>query len=150
MSGEPANLASRGKRLGGILIDAGVLLVILVPIALFSVGLRALFGRDAVSPGRRLLLECVAAAVWFVLNGPLLATKGQTIGKKAVGTRIVDLQGGLPPLSHLLALRYIVPWLVGAVPFLGGLFSLADALLVFGPERRCIHDYLAGTRVVNA
>jgi uncharacterized RDD family membrane protein YckC len=30
------------------------------------------------------------------------------------------------------------------------LYTLTDILLIFGEERRCIHDYLAGTKVVEA
>jgi uncharacterized RDD family membrane protein YckC len=29
------------------------------------------------------------------------------------------------------------------------LYGLIDVLLIFGSERRCIHDYLAGTKVVE-
>ena len=150
MNGESGNLASLGKRLGGFLIDFGIVVVIVVPIMLFTGGLRDAFARHDFSMGRRAIYTCLSVGVWLVLNFRLLAEKGQTIGKKVVGTRIVDLQGGLPPVGRLLALRYLVPWLVGSIPYLGGLFSLADALFIFGRERRCIHDHLAGTRVVNA
>jgi uncharacterized RDD family membrane protein YckC len=84
-----------------------------------------------------------------VLNWRLLERSGQTIGKKALGMKIVDLSGALPPFGKLVALRYVLPILIAQIPFLGGLFALADALFIFGAERRCIHDYLAGTRVVD-
>jgi len=31
-----------------------------------------------------------------------------------------------------------------------GFINLLDSLLIFGKERRCLHDYLAGSIVVNA
>jgi len=39
--------------------------------------------------------------------------------------------------------------LVSQVPQVGGLIGLVDILFIFGKERRCLHDLLAGTRVVN-
>jgi uncharacterized RDD family membrane protein YckC len=150
MNGEPGNLASLGKRLGGLIIDIVAVCVIVVPIMLLTGLFRGGFTHLDVSMGRRVIYGCLTIGVWLVLNYRLLAEKGQTIGKKVVGTRIVDLQGGLPPVGKLIALRYLVPWLAGTIPYLGGLFSLADALFIFGAERRCIHDHLAGTRVVNA
>jgi hypothetical protein len=47
-------------------------------------------------------------------------------------------------------LRAIVPGLIGAIPCVGNLFVLFDVLFIFGEERRGIHDYIAGTKVVEA
>jgi uncharacterized RDD family membrane protein YckC len=145
----PAALAGLGKRFGGFIIDALIVTVILLPIMFFTGALRLMFGGGH-SFGRQAIYGLLGCGVWLVLNGPLLARSGQTIGKKAVGTKIVDLAGALPPFGKLVGLRYVLPILIGQIPFLGGLFGLADALFIFGPERRCIHDYLAGTRVVEA
>ena len=46
-------------------------------------------------------------------------------------------------------LRNWVPKLIGSVPYLGMLFSLIDSLFIFRDDRRCIHDHIAGTRVVR-
>jgi len=43
-----------------------------------------------------------------------------------------------------------VPWLIEQVPLFGGLFWIVDVCLIFGEERRCLHDYIAGTKVVRA
>jgi uncharacterized RDD family membrane protein YckC len=32
---------------------------------------------------------------------------------------------------------------------LGAFYSIADVLFIFGKDRRCLHDLLAGTRVVQ-
>jgi uncharacterized RDD family membrane protein YckC len=146
---QPQILAGRGKRLGGVIIDALIVAVILVPILFVTGAFRLIFGGEY-SFGRQAGYGLLACGIWLVLNGSLLARSGQTIGKKAVGTKIVDLSGALPPFGKLVALRYVLPFLIAQIPFLGGLFGLIDALFIFGNERRCIHDYLAGTRVVEA
>jgi uncharacterized RDD family membrane protein YckC len=150
VSASPGNLASPGKRLGGVLIDFVVLAVIVVPIMALTGGFRDALGGHEPPVNRKLIYGGLTIAVWMVLNAQLLAAKGQTIGKRAVGTRIVDLQGGVPPLGKLLVLRYLVPCIAGTVPFLGGIFGLVDGVFVFRKDRRCIHDHLAGTRVLDS
>jgi uncharacterized RDD family membrane protein YckC len=86
----------------------------------------------------------------LALNGYLLFKRGQTIGKVAVKTRIVDLSGNIPHFGKLLVLRYLVPALVAQIPIVGSLTILVDILFIFGKEHRCLHDYLAGTRVIDA
>ena len=63
--------------------------------------------------------------------------------------KIVDLQGDQVGISKLYFLRYLFFSLVSQVPQVGGLIGLVDVLFIFGKERRCLHDLLAGTRVVN-
>jgi uncharacterized RDD family membrane protein YckC len=150
MNDAPIQLAGRGKRLGGALLDGLILCAILVPITVFTGVLRRVIAGEPTTFGQQATQGLAALAVWLVLNGPLLARRGQTIGKAAVGTKIVDLQGGLPPFGKLVALRYVVPSAVSSIPIFGGLFAMVNVLFIFGKERRCIHDYLAGTRVINA
>jgi uncharacterized RDD family membrane protein YckC len=81
----------------------------------------------------------------------LLSMRGQTLGKMAMSVRIVDYDNEANPgFRRAVVLRSIVPGLIGAVPCLGTLFALVDALSIFGEERRCIHDLIAGTKVVEA
>jgi uncharacterized RDD family membrane protein YckC len=67
-----------------------------------------------------------------------------------VKTKIVDLSGNIPHFEKLLVLRYLVLGLVTQIPIIGSLAGLVNALFIFGKERRCVHDYMAGTRVVEA
>ncbi len=96
----------------------------------------------------------VGIAAFVLINGFLLASSGQTVGKRALGIRIVSYTDGeLLPIGKLLALRYGPLWVLNLLPFFGGLigpvFGLVDALFIFNSERRCIHDYIAGTKVVK-
>lgn len=80
----------------------------------------------------------------------LLSLRGQSIGKLLLGLRIVrhadNAQAGF---VHAFLLRGTVPWMIEQIPLLGGLFWLVDVCFIFGDERRCVHDYIAGTRVVS-
>jgi hypothetical protein len=38
---------------------------------------------------------------------------------------------------------------VSLIPTLGGLLTLVDALFIFGGSRRCVHDLIAGTKVIR-
>lgn len=35
------------------------------------------------------------------------------------------------------------------IPAIGQLFAVIDTLCIFWEDRRCIHDLIAGTKVVN-
>ena len=81
----------------------------------------------------------------------LLTTQGQTIGKRKMGLRIVrvkDLSNGGFVTNVLL--RGVVRAVIGVIPFLGAIFTIADPLCIFRADRRCLHDHIAGTCVINA
>ena len=145
-----SNLASRWKRLGGALIDSVIAMVIIVPIMLATGVLQRAFSGDGMTVGQQAAFFVVGWAVFLILNGYLLFNRGQTIGKVAVKTKIVDLKGNLPNFGKILVLRYLILGLVSQIPFVGGIAGLINALFIFGKERRCLHDYMAGTRVVEA
>jgi hypothetical protein len=67
-----------------------------------------------------------------------------------VKTKIVDLDGKLPFFGKIVISRYLFLGLISQLPIIGLITALVDCLLIFGRERRCLHDYLAGTKVVNA
>jgi uncharacterized RDD family membrane protein YckC len=84
----------------------------------------------------------------------LITRRGASVGKRLLGLRIVRVDGGAVDFVSGVALRNLLPAGVTAVTCvgygLGGLFWLADKVLIFSPDRRCLHDHLAGTRVVLA
>lgn len=142
--------ASRMSRLGAVFLDglivgapAGVAIVIAMGMSRRQEGLSA---------GAGILFGLVAIWVigFSIYQLMLLHRSGQTFGKQLMGVRIVRTDGSRASLGRILGLRYLAPGLIGAIPFLGGLFKLADVLFIFGEEKRCIHDYFADTIVVEA
>jgi uncharacterized RDD family membrane protein YckC len=87
--------------------------------------------------------------VLVLIQAVLLSTRGQSIGKLATGIRIVRRDGMPAGFTHAFFLRGTLPLIIEQIPVLGTLFWVVDACFIFGEERRCIHDYLAGTVVVK-
>jgi uncharacterized RDD family membrane protein YckC len=82
----------------------------------------------------------------------LLTVRGQTVGKRVLGIRIVgndsDEDAGF---VRVVLLRSFVPGMIGSITYMGlGLcFAIVDIGFIFRPDRRCVHDHLAGTKVVE-
>ncbi len=101
----------------------------------------------------------------FVAQVYLLVTRAQTLGKKAMGIYIMRTDGRIPHIGWLLVREFAIPAIALFLQFfgtrdrspsgqvlitLGSLVYLVDVIFIFGPTRRCLHDYLAGTHIVKA
>jgi len=88
-------------------------------------------------------------ALYLGVQGWFLHQSGQSVGKKAVGLRIVRPDGSRATIGRLGS-RLLITTFGGVVPVIGKAFALIDILLIFGGARRCLHDYIAGTIVATA
>lgn len=148
-------LASRWRRLVATGIDA-----VLVPS--LSVFLVMVFGvvehaEDFSDNWWVLHVFLTAVLAYLLLNGYTLWRRGQTLGKMLLNIAMVP--AGLetsqtrftpPPLWKLIFIRALFfPLLfVGVIPYVAPL-PLLDQLFIFGKKRRCLHDYAAGTAVIQ-
>lgn len=100
------------------------------------------------------ILVLTNVLVWGVLFAQLvlLLKRGQTLGKMAVGIRVLDIQSNaLPSFLNLIVLRSIVPVLIYSASSFGLLFFLIDCITAFmNKDRQTLHDKLAKTYVVIA
>jgi uncharacterized RDD family membrane protein YckC len=146
-------LATLGERLGAALIDG----LIALPISLgFGIALGMGLLSSGVAPDTVMFQVFFAiaglgfgGALFCLLHGYLLATRGQTIGKWFLKTQIVSDDGEQLSLGRLILHRYLPIWLVSVVPVVGNWLVLADAAAIFRSERKCIHDEIAGTKVIK-
>jgi uncharacterized RDD family membrane protein YckC len=81
---------------------------------------------------------------------PLLAWRGQTVGKLALGIKVARLDNGRPPLWHQAAMRIGIPTVLITIPHPLGI--VAASAVYFSSSwdtmRRGVHDKAAGTVVV--
>lgn len=144
--GKPVK-AERMTRLGAALADGLISLPAALPL-MIGLGMQDA-GNHTV--GSALIgVGVIALIALAIYNCMLLAREGQTIGKRWLGIRIVRSNGERASFGRLLGLRILLPGVIGAIPGIGPLFSLADPLWIFGEERRCLHDHIADTIVVIA
>lgn len=133
-------LASRGTRFLGALLDTLIAVVFIVP-PMF------LFGGpedEAGLIGAGLGWLLVMGIQWY-----LIATTGQSIAKRMLGMKIVKTDGSDVNFVSGVILRVWVIAALGAIPFVGNIVGLVDAVMIFGEEHRCLHDQIAGTKVIS-
>lgn len=152
-------LAERGTRLAAWFVDNIIAFIAVMPGLLVlgaSVVRSILAGQpnmeqvDAgqLALGGMLLFAGLVALV--VVQVWMLTTRGQTIGKRLLNIRIVRFADNANPgFIAAVLLRAIVPGFLGAVPYIGFIFTLVDICFIFRDDRRCIHDLIAGTKVVK-
>jgi uncharacterized RDD family membrane protein YckC len=166
-------LAGVGSRLGARVIDWALELICVIPGALLLGGefMKVLI---AASRGQEPDLEqldlqrlgigvAVMGFMWLallVVQVWMLTTRGQSIGKRLLGVRIVKIvHDENPGIVHAWVLREllisVIGFVLGIVPFIGPflirpVFHLVDWCFIFREDRRCLHDLMAGTKVVVA
>lgn len=146
----PHILASRWKRLWGALLDSILILGIIVPAIVLSGGYEQLFGRETMTTEQTIFWFVMGVVVFLLLNGWLLIHAGQTLGKRIVGTRIVDAKTGQRlSFGSVYGLRYLLTAGITQMPVVGHLFALVNVLFIFGERKRCIHDRFAGSIVID-
>ena len=148
---EVAELATRGSRFLAALLDGVISLVFSVPFMLLAGPSLGFIVGTTTRPGMLYMVvgTIYGFAVLMLVHGYLLYTNGQTVGKKVLKIKIVGLDGRKLPLPRLVGLRYLPISLVTFIPYIGQFLPLADVLFIFRNDRRCVHDLIAGTRVIQ-
>jgi uncharacterized RDD family membrane protein YckC len=170
--GQGFELAERGTRLWAITIDGLLVSIPLLPTLVLGVYLGVRTQMDAMQAGVAdspanprafglggdemmlvlggiAIFGCLGALAIAIYQWVLISRTGQSLGKKWTGIRIEHVGGERMSFVIGVLLRNWVPKLIGGVPYLGMIFSLIDCLYIFRDDRRCIHDHIAGTRVVR-
>lgn len=140
------DLATTGRRLLALIIDG---LVTNIPLQIISTGLaRAVAAGFGPEMGPLVMIPLQLFMIVFVYGakmtyeGLMLQFGGQTVGKMAMGIKVVTPQGGKTSAGQawlrafLRQILYII-WFVNYLT------------VFFTRDRLCIHDMVARTRVVN-
>lgn len=139
-------LAGRGARFGAFFLDNLISLVAAIPgFGILIVGAQ----NDGVQVIGLLLIVAGILGI-NIFQWVLLTRDGQTLGKKVLKIKIVDYRyGDQLGFGRIVGMRIWLNGLIGAVPYIGSCYALVDALCIFGQEKRCVHDLLADSKVVE-
>lgn len=143
--------ASRTSRFFAELIDQTLLWGLIVAGGFF---IALPFIESPPERAEQLLGQSIPALfAWFfafcglvLLQTVLIATSGQSIGKKMLAIRIVRTSGAHAGFVHGVLLR---SWVAMIINSAFGVFWFVDSLFIYSDSRRCLHDHIADTMVVN-
>jgi uncharacterized RDD family membrane protein YckC len=153
-------LAGLGARFGAALLDGLLQLLCKLPLFFAFVELFRLALQNPQTPlqpeqvGPVIMTAYIKTLPWLIalaaIQVTLLCVRSQSVGKLVVGLKIVSVEDERPggPLRAFL-LRGFIPTVIEFIPFLGLLFWFVDSCFIFRDDHRCIHDLIAGTKVVK-
>lgn len=156
---EDPTLAGLGMRFLGALIDGVLETACWLPTAI-AVGRQTaeMVRENSLHPDElmKLFFEAIPLSLPYLgalilLQAILLSIRGQSVGNMIVRTRIVNAKDGRT--AHFLRaflLRGCLARILRQFPFIGGIFWIVDVCFVFRNDRRCVHDLIAGTKVIKA
>jgi uncharacterized RDD family membrane protein YckC len=138
-------LAGRGQRFLAALVDGIILNVIAAAITIPALGTSGFSG----SMGTRLSANGITAVLSILYFGFQHGTWGQSLGKRVLKIRVVrEADAGRISMGTAFG-RVLFTYVISAITI--GIFSLIDALWIFGNDRKqCLHDKVVKTVVVNA
>jgi uncharacterized RDD family membrane protein YckC len=147
---ESTELARKGARLGAQILDGILSLIIMLPIA-YLLGIFEYWSNEQEPPYLLTLISgVISIAIFIAINWKLLTQNAQTFGKFVLNLKIVNIDGSKPSIQQLLFKRFSIYWGLNYVPVVGGLINTVNILLIFRKDRRCLHDHVAGTKVINS
>jgi uncharacterized RDD family membrane protein YckC len=145
------DLGSIGRRLVALWVDGFLTSMasyaLLIPLMIVLVGAGGAAAAEADEPNALagfvgLLFYPIALGIPFVYEGWMLALRGQTLGKIALGVKVVTPEGG--DISRGQA------WgRAGLKIIFASCLGITYIPAFMTRERTCLHDMMAGTRVVR-
>ncbi len=148
-------LAERGTRLVAAMVDGLLYVVAALPAIIAAMSSGALGEGGSTAMFRAFgssALGLVSAAAWvglIIYQAYLVTTTGQSIAKKLFKIKIVKVDGSPVRFVSGVLLRNWLMMVLQQIPGVNAVLPLADALFIFRRDRRCIHDLIAGTKVVQ-
>jgi uncharacterized RDD family membrane protein YckC len=138
-------MAGIGNRVVARILDE---VIIIVGAFVLSALIGALAGGLVGFLVRMFLMTLLIGVVGAAYEITMTTKRGQTLGKSAVGIRVITAEG-TPPRGQSAAIRWATPFVVQFIPVVGWVLALVCFLsAAVDPRRRGFHDKAAGTWVV--
>jgi uncharacterized RDD family membrane protein YckC len=144
---EEVRIALPADRIMAGLVDGLILMLSLLPLWFCLI----LHHSGAMPNGAAMrwafLLPAAAAISCLVVQAWMQAVRGQSIGKSLLRLRVVPFTSDdeAPGFVAGVIVRWLLMWLLYLLPVV----ALVDFFFLFRDDRRCLHDHLAGTRVID-
>jgi uncharacterized RDD family membrane protein YckC len=157
-AGDGLELANRGRRLLGALADGALESLCWLPTSLAMMRAWSEMAASHEADPTVLMdtfwnntaLSLPYLGALLLVQVVLLTLRSQSLGNLLAGTRIVRASDGTPGgFLHAFLLRGCLARVLRLVPILGAIFWITDSLFIFRADRRCLHDLMAGTKVVR-
>ncbi|MBI5694009.1 MAG: RDD family protein [Verrucomicrobia bacterium] len=163
----PAELAGVGARTGAALFNAFIYFLSLMPGSMAMArglleknpqlakgGIPHMEDLDLTGFAEGVVWVWAGLGLALLLQALLIGVRGQNLGKLLVGARVVRVDTGAPAgFLRGAVLRFALPvsivFLLNLAFPLGFVFLVVDYCFIFRQDRRCLHDLIAGTRVVR-
>ena len=139
----PVVYAGFWRRYAALMVDGVLVLVAYSILIRLALGLYGVDPAELSAETRQLIETGAQAAFGFMYHWLMLHGMGATLGKRALGVRVVD-QSTMGALSlGQAALRTFGTY----ISLL--LFAIGYLMVVFDPQKRALHDRLARTCVIR-
>jgi uncharacterized RDD family membrane protein YckC len=139
--------AGRAIRLAAAILDAILILFALYAPLIIAAAVGGTGGGDPATYSTVAGLSMLFITLGFLgITIFYVARDGQTLAKKWLGIKVIRTDGTKASLGRIFALRNLISWVL-AFTFI---YSIVDALFIFGEDRQCLHDKMADTVVVVA
>ena len=140
-------LAPIVRRIGGFALDQ-MIVALPVVVVIVAAGFKP---SDTVTSQSLVAFNIAVTAVALVYQTVMIALLGRTVGKLALGTRVVRAVDGARPGWTEAVMRSFLPLSLGAIPTVGlFLVVLVYSLALWTPLRQGLHDKASGPLVVRS
>ncbi len=137
-------LATIGRRFGAQWVDGLLFLVVFIPVyVVLLLGAQAGSAPPNLGVGLTALLAIGGAALVFVYEGLMLSSRGQTLGKMAVGIKVVTPEGQDISAGQAWGRALVRQVFFSYFAFINYLPALVTK------QKTAVHDLAAKTRVVR-
>jgi uncharacterized RDD family membrane protein YckC len=143
----PTDYAGFWRRVFAEVLDTLLLTFVLFPVEII-LGIVVVMATDAnenssLIPIARILIDLVSLFAWWLYSSLLESSPWQaTLGKKALGIRVTDLNGSRISFGRASG-RYFAKVLSGLICFVGLI------MVAFTERKQGLHDLMAGTLVLK-
>jgi len=145
-----SHLATRAQRWWAAFIDGLISIAILGPLQ-YKFGFFDNFPNiQKPTPLVSATWGAVGFGVYCLVHGYFLFRYSQSVGKRLLNIHVENLSDGQrTPGWRLLLVRSLPITLVSQIPVVGPWLGIFDVVFIFRKDKRCLHDYVAGTVVVK-